>query len=54
MEQLKLKDFLNYRFLSAVRYAPDGKRAVFVVSNSNEEENSNASGDENAVDLPSE
>ena len=39
MEQLKLKDFLNYRFLSAVRYAPDGKRAVFVVSNSNEEEN---------------
>ena len=39
MEQLKLKDFLNYRFLSAVRYAPDGKRAVFVVSNSKEEEN---------------
>ena len=39
MEQLKLTDFLNYRFLSAVRYAPDGNRAAFVVSNCNEEEN---------------
>ena len=39
MEQLKLTDFLNYRFLSAVRYAPDGSRAAFVVSNCNEEEN---------------
>ena len=40
MEQLQLKDFLNYRFLSGVRYAPGGKRAAFVVANCNEEENS--------------
>ena len=39
MEQLQLKDFLNYRFLSGVRYAPGGKRAAFVVANCNEEEN---------------
>ena len=40
MEQLNLNDFLRYRFLSQVKYAPDGKRAAFVVSSSNEEENS--------------
>jgi len=40
MEQLKLTDFLNYRFLSNVKYAPDGKAAAFVVSNANEEDNS--------------
>lgn len=40
MEALKLKDFLNYRFLSGVQYAPDGGKAAFVVSNANEEENS--------------
>ena len=39
MEQLKLKDFLNYRFLSSVQYAPGGKRAAFVVAVCNEEEN---------------
>ena len=39
MEQLKLKDFLEYRFLSGVRYAPGGQRAAFVVANCNEEEN---------------
>ena len=39
MEQLQLKDFLDYRFLSAVKYAPNGKRAAFVVSQCNEEEN---------------
>lgn len=32
MEKLKLEDFLNYRFLSAVEFAPDGKNAAFVVS----------------------
>ena len=39
MEAIGLKEFLNYRFLSQVRYAPDGKRAAFVVSNCNEEDN---------------
>lgn len=40
MKQLALKDFLGYRFLSAIRHSPDGKRAAFVVSNCNEEEDS--------------
>ena len=39
MESVQLRDFLQYRFLSDVQYAPDGKRAAFVVSNCNEEEN---------------
>lgn len=40
MEELKLNDFLSYRFLSQVQYAPGGKRAAFAVSNSCPEENS--------------
>ncbi len=40
MESVQIKDFLQYRFLSNVRYAPDGKRAAFIVSRCNEEENS--------------
>lgn len=39
MEELKLEDFLSYRFLSQVRFAPGGKRAAFVVSDSCPEEN---------------
>lgn len=39
MEGIGIKDFLNYKFLSNVQYAPDGKRAAFVVSNCNEDEN---------------
>ena len=39
MEAVRLNDFLRYRFLSNVCYAPDGKRAAFVVSQCNEEEN---------------
>ena len=39
MKQLQLADFLNYRFLSNVKYSPDGKRAAFVVSICNEEDN---------------
>lgn len=39
MKSIELKDFLQYRFLSAVEYAPDCKRAAFVVSNCNESEN---------------
>lgn len=40
MRKLELKDFLNYRFLSNLQYAPDGAKAAFVVSNCNEKENS--------------
>ena len=39
IEELQLKDFLNYKFLSAVQYAPGGQKAAFVVSNCNEDEN---------------
>ncbi len=40
MEGLKLDQFLGYKFLSNVRWAPDGKHAAFVVSAANEGENS--------------
>ena len=40
MEPIGIKDFLDYKYLSNVKYAPDGKRAAFIVSNCNEEENS--------------
>ena len=40
MESVKINDILTYRSLSGIRYSPDGKRAAFVVSNANEEENS--------------
>ena len=39
MKELKLEDFLSYRFLSQVRFAPGGKRAAFVAANSCLEEN---------------
>ena len=39
MRALELKDFLKYKFLSNVKYAPDGKKAAFVVSNCVEEDN---------------
>ena len=40
MRSVQIKDFLQYRYLSGVKYAPDGRKAAFVVSNCNEEENS--------------
>ena len=40
MKAIELRDILNYRFLSNIRYAPGGQRAAFVVANANEEENS--------------
>ena len=40
MRPVEMKDILNYRFLSGIRYSPDGKRAAFVAANANEEENS--------------
>jgi len=39
MNSIKLNDFLQYRFLSSLKYAPDGKRAAFVVSVANQEDN---------------
>ncbi len=39
MERLKLDDFLNYRFLSAVEFAPDGNHAAFVVSKADLDQN---------------
>lgn len=40
MNAVELKDFLKYRFLSGLKYAPGGKAAAFTVSTCNEEENS--------------
>ena len=39
MDQLQLTDFLRYRFLAQPKFAPDGQRAAFTVTNCNEEEN---------------
>lgn len=39
MEELKLEQFLTYRFLSSPDFSPDGKRAAFVVSDCVEEDN---------------
>ncbi len=39
MEPIGIKDFLNYKYLANVKYAPDGRRAAFVVSECNEAEN---------------
>ena len=39
MEPIGIRDFLDYKYLSDVKYAPDGKRAAFAVSNCNEDEN---------------
>ena len=40
MKPIELRDILNYRFLSELRYAPGGKRAAFVLAQANEEDNS--------------
>ena len=40
MKPIEMKDILNYRFLSNLRWAPGGERAAFVVANANEEDNS--------------
>ena len=39
MRPIAQKDILSYRFLSALRFNPAKKRAAFVVSSANEEEN---------------
>lgn len=38
-EQLQLKDFLQYHFLSNVQFSPDGKQCVYVKSQCHVEEN---------------
>ena len=38
MDAIQLKDFMQYHFLSSVQYAPDGRRAAFVVSQCSEDE----------------
>ena len=43
MDQLQLKDFLRYRFLSSPKFAPGGARAAFVVTSCRAEDNSYAS-----------
>lgn len=40
MKPLKLDQFLDYRFLSRLRYAPGGKQAAFAVSRCDREDNS--------------
>ena len=39
MKAIQMKDILNYRFLSDVKYAPDGNTAAFVVSYGKEDDN---------------
>ena len=39
MKPIELNDFLKYRFLSGLRYAPDHSRAAFAVSTANNENN---------------
>jgi len=39
MDNLQIRDFLNYRFISKLQYAPDGAHAAFVVSRMDWEEN---------------
>ena len=39
MEGLKLDSFLEYTFLSDVRFSPDGTQAAFVVKTADREEN---------------
>ncbi len=38
MKQLELRDFLEYKFLSEVKYSPSGERAAFVVSEADSDE----------------
>ena len=40
MQAVALSDILNYRFLSNVRFSPDGERAAFVVATADEDSNS--------------
>ena len=40
MKQLQLEDFLKYKYLSNIAYAPGGKRAAFTVANANLDDNS--------------
>ena len=39
MERIKLEDFLEYRYLSALEFSPDGTHAAFVVSHADIQKN---------------
>lgn len=39
LENLKLDDFTKYKFLSGIKYSPDGKHAAFIVHRMDVEEN---------------
>ena len=39
MEGIRLDQFLNYQFLSGLKYSPNGKRAAFVKTQCDEKEN---------------
>lgn len=39
MKSIMLEDILTYRFLSDVKYAPDGKHAAFTLGTANKDEN---------------
>lgn len=38
MEGIRLDQFLNYQFLSGLKYSPNGKRAAFVKTQCDEKE----------------
>ena len=38
-ETLQLRDFLKYRFVSNVTYAPDGEHAAYVIATCDEKHN---------------
>ena len=39
MENLKLKDFLEYKYLSGIEVSPDGRNSAFIVHKGDYEEN---------------
>ena len=39
MENLKLHDFTEYKFLSGIQYSPDGKHLAYVVHQASIEKN---------------
>ena len=42
MDNLKLDDFTKYKFLSGVKYSPNGKKAGFVVHRMDVEKNNHS------------
>ena len=44
MERIQIDEFVNFQFLSNLQLSPNGEKAAFVVSKSNEERNGYAAG----------